>query len=75
MKAFAAKMAGEIVVLAVNTQDAYEAGEDSAIYAVPTLAVFSHGEEVSRRMGLVPRAELERWVGDSLSPAHREARA
>jgi thioredoxin-like negative regulator of GroEL len=75
VKAFAAKVAGEIVALAVNTQEAFEAGEAYAIYAVPTLALFRHGEEISRKMGLLPRAELERWVHTSLSPPGDEARA
>ena len=62
VKALAAKMAGEIAVLAVNTQESPEAGEQHAIYAIPTFALFQRGEEVSRQMGLTSRAELESWL-------------
>ncbi len=75
VKALGSKMAGEMVVLAVNTQDAPEAGEAHAIYAIPTFAVFQHGEEVARQMGLLPRGELERWVRGVLAPPATEARA
>jgi thioredoxin len=75
VKALGAKMAGEMVVLAVNTQDAPEAGEAHAIYAIPTFAVFQHGEEVARQMGLLPRGEMERWVRAVLAPPATEAHA
>jgi thioredoxin 2 len=75
VKAFAARVAGEIVVLAVNTQDAFEAGETHAIYAVPTFALFSGGEEVSRQMGFVPGDELQRRVRASLSRQRAEIHA
>jgi len=74
VKAFGSSMAGEMVVLAVNTQGAPEAGEVHAIYAIPTFAVFQHGEEVSRQMGLLPRAQLEGWVRAVTAAPHAEAR-
>ncbi len=75
VKALGSKMAGEMVVLAVNTQDAPEAAETHAIYAIPTFAVFRHGEEVARQMGLLPRGEMERWVRGVLAPPAIEAHA
>jgi len=56
VKALGSRLAGEIVVVKVNTEDAPEAGETHAIYAIPTFAVFQRGEEVSRQMGLLPVA-------------------
>ena len=75
VKALGSKMAGEMVVLAVNAQEAPEAGEAHAIYAIPTFAVFRHGEEVARQMGILPRGELERWVHTVLAAPATEARA
>ncbi len=76
VKAVASKMAGEIVVLAVNTQDVPEAGETHAIYAIPTFAVFHGGNEVARQMGVLPRLELERWIRGTLAqPVTAETRA
>lgn len=76
VKALGARMAGDVVVLAVNAQVAPEAGEAYAIYAIPTFAVFRGGEEVARQVGLLSRGELERWVrGLLLPPPAPEARA
>lgn len=73
VKALGTKLAGQIVVLAVNTQDADEAGETHAIYAIPTFALFVHGEEVTRQMGLLPRGQLESWVRGALASPGAEA--
>jgi thioredoxin 2 len=62
VKAMAARLAGEIVVLTLNTHDSPQAGEQHAIYAIPTFALFRGGEELSRRMGLMSRADLEDWL-------------
>ena len=66
VKALGSKLAGEVTVLSVNTQDEPEAGEQHSIYAIPTFAVFARGEEISRQMGVLPRAQLERWVRESI---------
>jgi thioredoxin len=68
VKAVASKLAGQIVVLSVNTQDEPEAGETHVIYAIPTFAIFRDGEEVSRQMGLLPRGEMEQWVRRAIAP-------
>ncbi|HUJ25688.1 MAG TPA: thioredoxin domain-containing protein [Myxococcales bacterium] len=62
VKALAASMAGDLIVLALDTQAAPVAGEVHAIYAIPTFALFARGEEVARRVGLLPGGEMERWV-------------
>ena len=67
VKATAAKLAGEVVVLSANTQDHPEAGDQHAIYQIPTFAIFAHGEEVSRQMGVLPRSEMEKWVRSFLT--------
>jgi thioredoxin 2 len=74
VKALGSRTAGEIVVLAVDTEEADEAGDAHAIYAIPTFAVFQRGEEVARRTGVLPRDEMERWVRAILAPASSEAR-
>ena len=74
VRALASKLAGELVVLSVDTQDEPDAGESHAIYAIPTFAIFRGGEELSRQMGLLPRQEMERWVRGVLSPPALEAR-
>ncbi len=68
VKALASTLAGEIVVLTVNTQEAEEAAETHAIYAIPTFAIFAHGEELSRQIGLLPHGMLESWVRAAIHP-------
>ncbi len=75
IRALATRMAGEIVVLAVDAQREEEAAEEHAVYAIPTLALFRHGEELARQMGFVPGPRLERWVRGLLEPSRSEARA
>ena len=75
VKALGSRMAGEIVVLKVNTEDAPEAGERHGIFAIPTLALFQSGEEVSRQMGVLPHGQLEAWVRAAVPPRRAEARA
>ena len=75
VKALGSTMAGEVVVLAVNTQQHPEAGDTHAIYAIPTFAVFQSGEEVARQMGILPRGQMERWLRSLLSPPALQAQA
>ncbi len=76
VKALGSKLAGEIAVVTLNTQDHPEAGAAHDIYGIPTFALFQGGDEVSRQMGALPRGELERWVRENTAPsAALEARA
>ena len=75
VKALGSRMAGEIVVLSVNTQDAPEAAEAHAIYSIPTFAIFQHREEAARRVGILPRGETERWTRKVTGLGELEARA
>ena len=70
-----ARMAGDIVALTVDVARDEAAGERHAIYAIPTIALFQDGEEVARRMGLLPGAEIERWIRRLAGPARAEAHA
>ena len=69
VKALGSRMAGEIVVLAVNQDEAREAGQTHTIYAIPTFALFRHGEEVARKIGVLPPGDMERWVRRMLAPS------
>jgi len=71
VKAMAARLAGEVVVLAVNTQESPEAGEEHAIYAIPTFMLFRRGEEVSRQMGMRSRDDLEQFVRSGVADVDR----
>jgi thioredoxin 2 len=60
--AVAHRLAGEAVVLRVDVEQHPEASAAYGILAVPTLALFSGGEERGRRVGPVAAREIEAWV-------------
>ncbi len=58
-------LAGDAVVLRVDVEEHPEACEAYGILAVPTLVLFTAGEERGRRVGPVPAREIEAWVSGS----------
>ena len=63
----AGMMAGEVVVVKVNTDLAPELGERYRIRSIPTLALFQNGAEVARRSGTMPAPELRDFIADALA--------
>ena len=59
--------AGRLLVLKLNTDANPQAASRLGVRGIPTFVVFSGGQEVARRSGLVPQPELERWA---FSAAH-----
>ncbi len=53
---------GRLLVLKLNTEENPETASSLGVRGIPTFVVYHHGREVARRSGLMPRAELERWV-------------
>jgi len=58
--------AGELLVLKVNSDEEPEVSARLGIRGIPTFVLFDGGREVARQSGVMPRAELERWVASSL---------
>jgi thioredoxin 2 len=54
--------AGRLLVLKLNTEDHPQAASQLGVRGIPTFVIFSGGQEVARRSGLMPQPELERWV-------------
>ena len=69
----AASHAGEFLVVKVNTDAVPELGERFRIRSIPTMAVFEKGREVARTAGARPAAEIESFVRQSLTTAHKRA--
>ena len=67
----AARQAGRMIVVKVNTDDLQDLGERFAIRSIPTLAVFSGGREVARTTGARPAEEIERFVEQSTMAPRR----
>jgi len=58
----AARLAGRVVVVKVNTDVLPDLGERFAIRSIPTLAVFAGGREVARTAGARPASDLEAFI-------------
>jgi thioredoxin 2 len=66
----AAKHAGRLLLIKVNTDELPDLGERFGIRSIPTLAVFAGGREVGRTSGARPADEIERFIAGvtSLAP-------
>jgi thioredoxin 2 len=62
----AARQAGRMIVVKVNTDELQDLGQRFGIRSIPTLAVFSGGREVGRTAGARPAAEIERFVEQAI---------
>jgi thioredoxin 2 len=58
----AARQAGRVLVVKVNTDKLTELGERFGIRSIPTLAVFAGGREVARTAGARPAEDIEQFV-------------
>jgi len=61
----AARNAGQLLVVKVNTDVLSDLGDRYGIRSIPTLAVFAGGREVARTSGARPAADIEAFVAQS----------
>jgi len=68
----AARNAGRLLVVKVDTDAVQELSDRLGIRSIPTMSVFAGGREVSRTTGARPAADIERFVEAAMNqPAHR----
>jgi thioredoxin 2 len=65
----AARQAGRLVIVKVNTDALSDLGERFAIRSIPTLAVFVGGREIARTAGARPADEIEAFITKAVSDA------
>lgn len=61
----AVRLSPEVRVVKVNIDDAPSVAARLNVRAVPTLAVYRHGEEVARTSGLMEETAIVRWARDA----------
>jgi thioredoxin 2 len=61
----AARLAGRVLVVKVNTDALPELGERFRIRSIPTMAVFVGGREASRTTGARPAPEIEAFIAQA----------
>src|SRR5262249_55328195 len=73
LKKVAAKQAGSVVVVKVNTDEVTELGERYSIRSIPTLAVFGGGKEIARSTGARPADQIEALIRQASPVGARRA--
>jgi len=66
----AARQAGKVIVVKVNTDELTDLSERSNIRSIPTLAIFAGGREVARSAGARPADQIEAFIAQA-SPVGR----
>jgi thioredoxin 2 len=69
----AARQAGRVLVVKVNTEALPALGERFAVRSIPTLAVFAQGREVARTAGARPAPDIEAFINQSIEKLHHGA--
>jgi thioredoxin 2 len=62
----AAELAGRIKVVKLDIDAAPAIASRYGIQSIPLLTLFRDGQEVERKVGAVPAAQLRRWLEDAL---------
>ena len=62
----AARGAGHLLVIKVNTDALMDLGERFGIRSIPTMAVFAGGREIARTAGARPAADIEAFVAGAV---------
>jgi len=73
LKKVAARQAGTLLVVKVNTDEVADLGMRHNIRSIPTLAVFGGGRELARTTGARPADEIERFIRQAAPVADRRA--
>jgi thioredoxin 2 len=66
----AARQAGRLLVIKVNTDAVAGLGDRLRIRSIPTMAVYKSGHEVARTTGARPAAEIETFIAGALNAPH-----
>jgi thioredoxin 2 len=66
LKKVAARQAGRLLVVKVNTDALEDLGQRFGIRSIPTMAVFVQGREASRSAGARPAEQIEAFVDQAL---------
>jgi thioredoxin 2 len=66
----AARQAGRLLVIKVNTDAVAGLGDRLRIQSIPTMAVYKSGREIARITGARPAAEIETFIAGALNAPH-----
>jgi thioredoxin 2 len=69
----AARQAGKLLVVKVNTDELSDIGQRFNIRSIPTIAVFVNGREVASAPGARQASDIEAWAQQAAQAAHQAA--
>lgn len=55
----------DVTFVTVDIDNYRDLAVENKVVSVPTLVLYKDGEEVSRRSGFAPKAQLQKWVSDN----------
>jgi thioredoxin 2 len=58
----AREMAGKALILKVNTDESQQTAAQFRVQSIPNFVVLRNGRTVFQQAGVVPRAEMRRWL-------------
>jgi thioredoxin 2 len=67
--ALAQEMAGQAIILKVNTDQFPELGSQFRVQSIPNFVVLANGRTVLQRSGVAPRSEMRRWIEQAMATA------
>jgi thioredoxin 2 len=70
LKKVAARQAGRLIVVKVNTDAVEDLGQRFAVRSIPTMAVFVQGRETARSAGARPAEEIEAFIDQAVHASH-----
>lgn len=59
-----AKENKKVKIVSINIDDEEELAEEYKVYSIPCLVLIKDGEEEKRSVGLIPKEEVEKLIGD-----------
>jgi thioredoxin 2 len=62
VKELARETAGKALILKVNTEESPQLAAQFGVQSIPNFVVLRHGRTVFQQAGLVPRAQMRRWL-------------
>ena len=67
----AARQAGKVVIVKVNTDELSDLGARANVRSIPTLALFAGGKEVARSAGARPADQIEAFISQAVPRSSR----
>jgi len=69
LEAVGQERSGELLVLKLNSDENPEMSSSLRVQGIPTMVLFEKGSERARQSGAMPKASLDGWLNQSISPS------